>query len=121
MSRLQWLQLGDSNTKFFHTVTNNRRRKKIIFSLEINNQLEFEPYIIQQHVASYFKNLLGTSESRLLKLNPILWQNTSFKLTLEQANSLELSFTKQEIRNVVFQSNSSKSPGPDGMSFLFYQ
>lgn len=42
-------------------------------------------------------------------------------LSIEQNTSLELPFSLDEIKDVVFQSNPNKAPGPDGLPFLFYQ
>lgn len=36
-SRVNWLNEGDSNTRFFHTTTLNRRRRNQIIALENNN------------------------------------------------------------------------------------
>jgi hypothetical protein len=38
-SRLVWMRLGDANTKFFHLMANNRRRKNFIRSLVRDNKL----------------------------------------------------------------------------------
>jgi hypothetical protein len=39
---LHWLLEGDNNTNFFHTLVNHRKRKNLIFSLEINNITSFD-------------------------------------------------------------------------------
>jgi hypothetical protein len=36
-SRLTWLQQGDANTKYFHTMTNARKKKNSIHSLETDH------------------------------------------------------------------------------------
>ena len=88
--------------------------------LQIDSIPVYGPAILQDHITSHFKNLLGTSDPRLLTLQLDIW-NTSEKLTLEQQNFLECPFTLEEIRSTLFSCNPSKTPGPDGISFLFYQ
>jgi hypothetical protein len=39
----------------------------------------------------------------------------------EENIRLEGKFTEEEIKKVVFESYSDGAPGPDGLSFMFYQ
>lgn len=50
----------------------------------------------------------------------MLW-STAEQLTPLQQSSLELPFTLNEIKLTLFSCNPNKSPGSDGISFLFYQ
>jgi len=63
---------------------------------------------------------MGTSVPRLISLHSDLWSNSP-NLSFDQCCFLEAPFTLDEIKKIVFACNPTKAPGPDGMSFLFYQ
>jgi hypothetical protein len=108
------------NTKFFHIVANSRRRKNLILSLQINDTISFNITDITSHILGYFKNLLGTEETRMESLDNYIWEENE-KLSQESRLALELSITLEEIKIAVFDCNGNKAPGPDGIPFLFYQ
>jgi hypothetical protein len=42
---------GDLNTKFYHTIVNNiKKKKKSIYSFEINHQIVYNSQEIKQHI-----------------------------------------------------------------------
>jgi hypothetical protein len=43
------------------------------------------------------------------------------RLKEEEVNVLESRFTEEEIKKAVFESYADGAPGPDGISFMFYQ
>jgi hypothetical protein len=43
------------------------------------------------------------------------------KLTLEENELLEEKFSEEEVKKAIFDSYSEGAPGPDGLSFVFYQ
>jgi hypothetical protein len=45
----------------------------MIYSLEIDNIINFNIIKITKHILDYFKNLLGTTDTRLVSLDPQLW------------------------------------------------
>jgi Reverse transcriptase (RNA-dependent DNA polymerase) len=49
-----------------------------------------------------------------------LWDNNE-KLIIEQNTNLEVNFTIEKTKEVVFQADGNNSPGPDSLSFHFYQ
>jgi hypothetical protein len=79
-SQIKLVLEGDLNTKFFHSIANNRYRKNIIHSIEINGQVTFEQVEIKTYIFNYYKLLLGTNETRRVTLNSNLWSNSD-KLT----------------------------------------
>ena len=111
---------GDSNTRFFHVTASSKKRRNLIFSLEIDGQICFDPVVLQAYITSFYKDLLGTTTVRDVTLNPDLW-SSSEKLTVSQCTSLEAPFTLEEIYHTLFSCNPNKAPGPNGFSFLFYQ
>lgn len=50
---------GDLNTKFFHRVANGRRRKNIIFKMQIGDSVSSNVDEIKGHITNYYKNLFG--------------------------------------------------------------
>ncbi|KAL8546974.1 hypothetical protein ACS0TY_006621 [Phlomoides rotata] len=56
-NRLQWLQDGCRNSKFFHTMNHIRRTSTGLSSLIINEELSFDPEIISDSVVQFYTDL----------------------------------------------------------------
>lgn len=62
-SRVIWLQEGEKNTKFFHAVTSERRKRNIIEMLRNEDGTECRGEAkIEKEIASYFENLFTSSQ-----------------------------------------------------------
>ena len=68
--------------------------------------------------SDYFENLFsaGSGDQMDQCLNAV-----PCKVTPDMQNILSSEFSVEEIRVVLFQMGSTKTPGPDGMNALFYQ
>ncbi|KAL8488750.1 hypothetical protein ACS0TY_024878 [Phlomoides rotata] len=56
-NRLQWLQDGDRNSKFFHTMNRIRKTFSGLSSLLINDVLSIDPEAISDRVVTFFSEL----------------------------------------------------------------
>jgi hypothetical protein len=119
-SRERNIKEGDRNTRFFHAVANQRKRKTSIHSIEGPGGTTDTTEKIIEVATQYYKDLF--------KFEPRLNMNIldSFfskgeKLTPEESEILEDRFTEEEIKNVVFESYSDGALGPNGLSFMFYK
>lgn len=114
-SRLTWLKDGDRNTKFFHAIASNKRRKNSINSIEIDGQVIDDPSSIKKEAAAFFKEIF-TENSH----NRPTFEGLNFShLSKDQAANLILPFSHEEIDEVVASCSSDKAPGPDGFNFKF--
>jgi hypothetical protein len=68
-SRVTWLKKGGANTKFFHIMANNKRRKNFIHSLQTENGLVTTQQAKHEAIYSHFLNHIGTSVPRSCSLN----------------------------------------------------
>lgn len=59
--RQQWIVEGGSNTTFFHATTNGRCRRCRILVLNDGQNMISDPSCIQEHIYSFYKDLLGSS------------------------------------------------------------
>jgi hypothetical protein len=50
-------------------IANSIQRQNSIFSLTINNVVIYDQHKIHFYILEYYKNLLGTSEERLITIN----------------------------------------------------
>ncbi|XP_058783185.1 uncharacterized protein LOC131657846 [Vicia villosa] len=116
-SRLKWLNYGDSNSKYFHRVMKEmrRRRRNHICSIVTSNNIINKVNEVKEEVRNHFEGKFAEN-----CLNRLIVEGVVFNsLSLEDVISLELPFFEGEIREAVWSHEGSKIPGPDGFSLLF--
>ncbi|GKA81793.1 RNA-directed DNA polymerase, eukaryota [Tanacetum coccineum] len=113
--RFRWAVEGDENSRFFHSILNNRYAKYSIKGIHINGCWIESPGDIKQaalnHYAARFK------ESSVHR--PLLESNLFRKLSAMEASLLESDFSIEEVKDAVWDCAGSKAPGPDGFNFTF--
>uniref|UniRef100_A0A803QN19 Reverse transcriptase domain-containing protein n=1 Tax=Cannabis sativa TaxID=3483 RepID=A0A803QN19_CANSA len=117
-SKQFWLNSGDKNSKYFHSVASSRKRNNRITQLQDQGGrwVNWESGL-QDVIKGYFQDLFHSSGFELgTTLNGI--QPT---VTDEQNESLLIPVEEDEVRRALFQMHPNKSPGPDGMNPAFYQ
>ncbi|XP_058215782.1 uncharacterized protein LOC131326892 [Rhododendron vialii] len=55
-SRINWMKLGDKNTRYFQAIANNRFRRNLVGSIKASGRLLEEPKDIKDAVVVHFKN-----------------------------------------------------------------
>ena len=118
-SKVNWISLGDRNTKYFHTKASGRKKKNTIFKLMddrgIWRELDSE---VAEVVVSYFENLYRTSHpDKILEVV----EAVDPKVFDEMNQYLIKQFTRDEIEAALKQMHPTKSPGPNGMPAIFFQ
>ncbi|OMO51807.1 reverse transcriptase [Corchorus capsularis] len=117
-SRVQWLQQGEKNTRFFHLSTICRRRRKRISMLRNNDgKWVTENAPLQTLVLNFYRGLYANEEGERVALESLLQPTISpidvGKLTHDIAPS--------EVRAALFQMKPWKAPGVDGFQAGFFQ
>ena len=117
--RALWVQCGDRNTKFFHETASNRRRRNRIEGLcdkegiWRENKEEVDGIILD-----YFKEIYSTSF--LVEFGSSL-RVIDRRVSDDMNDALLKEFRVEEVRRALKQMHPTKSPGPDGMSPIFFQ
>ena len=116
---VQWLGLGDRNTKYFHTRASDRRRRNTIKSImDENGNWHDSIDGIVEVVVSYFKNLYTTSYPFCI----LEVLNTIPTRVIEDMNQLLIQeFTREEVEVALKQIHPTNTPGSDGMFAIFFQ
>lgn len=115
-ARLRSLREGDACTKYFHLQACHRRRKNYLFAISHGGQTFTEDEAKAGIVFSFYDGLLGTSFTRLHRINLAL-----LNIPTLQLDHLVVPFTEEEISRVVADSPSDRAPGPDGFSGAFFK
>jgi hypothetical protein len=120
-SRLQWTVRGDSCTKYFHAIANGRRRKCFIPRL-ITDQGEVDDQKgLLEHIYAFYQGLMGSvGEPRRFALAPNLW-DVDQQISDRENRELELTFTPEELDEVLLSMKPDSAPGPDGFPVLFFK
>jgi hypothetical protein len=111
---------GDRNTKYFHVVANQRKRKTTIHSIEGPAGAKENIEEIIRVATDYYKGLFKYEPRPELKIAKDFFREED-KMTAEENEALALEFTEEEVRKAIFYSYSDGAPGPDGLSLMFYQ
>lgn len=108
---------GDENTKFFHKVTNGKKKKSLITKLCLQGEVVEEFDKIKDEVIRLFSLLYSREE----RDRPFIDNLFSVSLDEEMVHLLKGHFSVEEVKNAIFSMEHDKSPGPDGFTMLFYQ
>ncbi|KAK2401933.1 hypothetical protein QL285_051492 [Trifolium repens] len=114
-ARSKWLKEGDSNSKYFHSYINARRRGNSIVTLRTLDGWVDGPVHVREAIMVFFQNHYHSENWN----RPILEGVLFLVLTDDTVDMLEDIFTGEEIFEVVQSCDGSKSPGPDEFTFAF--
>ncbi|PNY17864.1 cysteine-rich receptor-like protein kinase, partial [Trifolium pratense] len=110
-SRTRWLKEGDANSKYFHPVLASRRRRNSFSSIQVEGVTVEGVNPIRQAVASHF-----TFHFKAISVDRPVVDNLIFnRLSPTECGSLTKPFSAVEVKAAVWDCDSYKSPGPDGV------
>ena len=114
-ARNRWLREGDANSKFFHSVMSSRRRHNTICSILVDGVLIEGVDPIRNAVFNHF-----ASHFQAQQMDRPSVENLQFRsLSLVEGGGLIKPFSVDKVKEVVWDCDSFKSSGPDGVNFGF--
>lgn len=118
-AKIQWLQHGDLNTKYFHQKANQRRRKNSIYTIhDSNGDIWKDSTHIHSTFLSYIKNMFST---KIQNINLNTMTVVKNRLSSNDFDILNTSFSTMEVIEAIKSLKSNSAPGPDGLTTHFYQ
>ena len=112
-----WFKKGDSNSKYYHASIKWRRTRNEIKGIHCYNsdKLVEEPSMVKELVKEFYKKKMSVVKDIGVRL-----YNVEFKELTDSDNKfLTEPFEDNEIKEAIWNCDSSKSPGPDGVTFSF--
>ncbi|XP_060195411.1 uncharacterized protein LOC132624686 [Lycium barbarum] len=120
-SRARWIQLGDSNNKYFSAVSKERNHRKQIMEItSLTGQKLHDYEEIKQEFVNFYKSLMGSSAHSLPAVNKIIMKKGP-TLTHQQRLRLCAAVNTEEIYNALQAIGDEKAPGIDGYNALFFK
>eukprot|EP00253_Pinus_taeda_P017913 PITA_17913 len=121
-SRIQWLQEGEKNTKFFHKTTMQRRMRNQISQVNNAQGVKVETQEgIEQEFVHYFKEMSKEPNINRAEAIDSITRKIPRLITEEQNTLLLKPISLQEVENAVNSVKASKAPGPDSFTSNFIQ
>ena len=108
----------DDNTRFFHLVANGKHQKQHIYKLENDQGVVIGDAQLKSYITQFYKDLFGPQDVSNITLKEDRIQDIP-QVTQEDNELLTSDFTGSEVKNVVFQMEHNKAPGPDGFPAEF--
>lgn len=117
-SHLNWITLGEKNSRYFHRTLCKQRRRKSIECLKFgSDRWVVEKSELCQKVRDFYVNLYADRPSR----NQLDFRFDFLTLSHNDSIFLNRPVSENEIEVVVFQMGSHKAPRPDGLTPGFFQ
>lgn len=120
-ARAKWIQLGDSNTRYFSDVMTERSQRKQIVELQaISGNRITDTESIQREIVDFYKSLIGTASQTLFAIDKMVMCNGA-KLTQQQRIELCRDVTTEEIYEGLCSIGDDKAPGVDAYNAFFFK
>ncbi|XP_016177840.1 uncharacterized protein LOC107620142 [Arachis ipaensis] len=115
MSRSRHARDMDKNTRYFHNLASARRRNNRIDTLVINGRLVRNQARIKIAIREFYKDLYHQERSLEVGFRDGLVE----RISEEDSLALELLPSPKEVKDTVWDCESSKAPGCDGYNMNF--
>ncbi|KAK6157019.1 hypothetical protein DH2020_011267 [Rehmannia glutinosa] len=120
-AKQHWYVEGDRNTRFFHNYASKRKAINHIDSLlDSSGSPQSSPEALQQIITDYFGTLFSSANPPESNIEQAL-QRVAPKVTPKMNQALIAPYTEKEIILALKYMHPFKSPGPDGMSLVFFK
>nr|XP_009628486.1 uncharacterized protein LOC104118828 [Nicotiana tomentosiformis] len=120
-SRVQWLQIGDSNIAFFFVNIKNRiSQNKIKRVINVDGILLQDQEAITEEITNFYKTLLGSAAEQLPAINPLVIREGMI-LNMQQQLSLIAPVTREEVTKALWSIDDLNAPGCDGYNAHFFK
>lgn len=106
-SRIKRLQQGDSNSPFFHSWVNKRRRDNGINGLHLRGSWREDPEEIKEGIFQHFKDFFKQKVLDRPNLDGVHFN----KISSQESDLLTGVFSIEEIKDAVWGCEGNKSPG----------
>ncbi|KAF5462658.1 hypothetical protein F2P56_018646, partial [Juglans regia] len=118
IAKKKWLTEGDENSKFFHSVINQRRNKGQISKMVLaDGRVLCTAEEVHEEAVAYFRNFLSdVSTVEHCDLSRLIEK----KISNEENLWLCAAPSELEVKQAVFSIPKNSSPGPDGFGSGFY-
>ncbi|OMO65780.1 reverse transcriptase [Corchorus capsularis] len=118
-ARTKWIQSGDRNTTYFHTLALVKRSRNRIRSLKdsegnwVNDQAVIKRMAVQHYKTLYTESLEGSLRPDISVTFP--------RLEVNEIEELHKPVDDDEVKEAMFSIGPHKAPGPDGFQARFFQ
>lgn len=120
-SRIDWLTLGDSNTRFFHAYVKVRQNANAIHRLvRADKSICLGQEQIKHEIRDFYIGLMETAATKFTMVDKLVMKRGP-KLNAHQQLLLNADCTEQEVKDALFSMDSNKAPGIDGFNVYFYK
>ncbi|GJY60420.1 RNA-directed DNA polymerase, eukaryota, reverse transcriptase zinc-binding domain protein [Tanacetum coccineum] len=118
-AKVKWLLEGDKNTAYFHSVLKSRKHKSRIESICDDAGSRYWGDDVAKQFAKNFQDFLGMER----QVTPFdqLGDIVQLKLPEDDAIDMISEVFEKEIKDAMFDIDSSKASGPDGYSSCFFK
>nr|GFA03365.1 hypothetical protein [Tanacetum cinerariifolium] len=117
--KIHWLKEEDKNSSYFHNILKARKNRSRIESICCEDGSRVEGDLVNGKFVKNFQKFLGTTlpVSSLSSISDIV------KLKLSEAEALYMikDVSDKEIKEALFDIDSSKAAGPDGYTSCFFK
>ena len=121
-SRVQWIGLGERNSRFFHKVTQSRNARNMIRRiLTTDGRILTSPSNIKCEAVRHYEDFLNDSQQGATGISQeALRSLVDYQCSTADAAILQAPVEAAEIKEILFLMPTNKAPGPDGFPVEFY-